>query len=340
MSPAGPAEETIWFVDGDDASLVGEAVSELVARLLGPVDRSLALEDFRGDELDLAVVVDACRTPPFLADRRVIVVTDIGRFSADQVQPLLAYLNDPMPTSYLVLAAGSGQVSAKLLTALKEHGGLVNTKVGNKEAHGWTAERVAKAPLKVAPAAAAVLEAHLGEDLSRLGALLETLEAAYGKGARIGADELAPYLGQPGSVPPWDLTDAIDSGQPDKALDCLHRMLGAGERHPLVVLAILHRHLGNVLRAQSPAIRTEAQAAEAMGIASGRSTYPARKALDGARRLGPRGAGDAITALADAELALKGQLDWPAELVLEVLVARLCRLVRSGATPVRAAQRR
>jgi len=83
------------------------------------------------------------------------------------------------------------------------------------------------------PAAATLVEAHLGEDLNRLGALLVTLEAAYGTGARVGPEELAPYLGQPGSVPPWDLTDAIDRGEPEEALKLLHRLMEAGSRHPL-----------------------------------------------------------------------------------------------------------
>ena len=37
-----------------------------------------------------------------------------------------------------------------------------------------------------------------------------------------------------------------------------------------------------------------------------------------------------MIALADAELALKGKLEWEADLVLEVLVARLCRLSRTS----------
>ena len=103
----------------------------------------------------------------------------------------------------------------------------------------------------------------------------------------MGPDELEPYLGQPGSVPPWDLTDAIDKGETEAALTVLHRLMEAGARHPLVILAILHRHFGNILRTQSPAITSESEAAGALGIAKGRSTYPARKALDAARRLGP-----------------------------------------------------
>ncbi len=106
-------------------------------------------------------------------------------------------------------------------------------------------------------------------------------------------------------------------------------MLEAGGRHPLVVFAILQRHFANALAVQSPDVRGEAEAAGILGIAKGKSTFPARKALDTARRLGPRGTGDAIVFLADAELALKGKLDWPPELVLEILVARLCRLSRS-----------
>jgi DNA polymerase-3 subunit delta len=336
------ATTSAWLVTGDDPSLVTEAVAKLVSELVGGGDRSLVLEDFSGEELELGAVADACRTPPFLADRRVIVVRDAGRFSAEQLQPLLSYLEDPMPTSRLVVAAGSGTIPAKFVTAFKQSPAavVVPTDISNREAHGWVTDRLAHAPVRLAPAAAALVETHLGEDLNRLGSLLAVLETAYGPGARIGPDELAPYLGQPGSVPPWDLTDAIDRGEPDQALQLLHRLTDAGGRHPLVVLAILQRHFGNILRVQSPSIASEAQAAEALGIGKGRSTFPAKKALDAARRLGPSGSGDAILLLADAELALKGKLEWEGQLVLEVLVARLCRLSRAARGAPAASSRR
>ena len=326
---AGPSVSA-WLVTGDDPSLVTEAVGNLVAKLIGPADRSLVLEDFSGEELELGSVVDACRTPPFLADRRVVVVRDAGRFVLDQLQPIISYLEDPLPTTRLVVAGGGGQLPAKFVAAFRQSPAaeVVSTDVSSKEAHGWVTDRLAHAPVRLAAAAAALVEAHLGEDLNRLTSLLAVLETAYGAGARIGPEELEPYLGQPGSVPPWDLTDAIDRGQTEQALQLLHRLTEAGGRHPLVVLAILQRHFGNILRVQSPTITSEAQAAQALGIAKGRSTFPARKALDAARRLGPGGSGDAIIALADAELALKGKLEWGPELVLEVLVARLCRLSR------------
>jgi DNA polymerase-3 subunit delta len=341
--PSSPGDQlSSWLVTGDDASLLNEAVSKLVGELVGKLDRSLVVEDFAGEDLDVAAVVDACRTPPLFTDRRVVVLREAGAFSSDQLQPLVSYLEEPLPTTKLVVAGGGGTLPSKFVNAFRQAAGtaVLNTDVSGREAHGWVTERLSHGPVKLEPAAAALVESHLGEDLNRLGMLLVTLEAAYGTGARVGPEELAPYLGQPGSVPPWDLTDAIDKGETEDALKLLHRLTEAGSRHPLVVLAILHRHFGNILRVQSPDIATEAQAAEALGIAKGRSTFPARKAVDAARRLGLRGSGDAIIALADAELALKGKLDWEPEAVLEVLVARLCRLSRaSRGAPVPAGAR-
>jgi DNA polymerase-3 subunit delta len=331
-------ERWAWLVTGNNPSLVAEAVTNLVNQLVEGAQRSLVVEDYGGEELDLGVVVDACATPPFLADRRVVVLRDAGDFPADQLQRLVPCLEDPLPTTRLVVAGGGGALPAKFVTAFKQAPGaaLVNTDVSTRETHGWISQRLAQGPVRLAPTAAALVETHLGEDLDRLSTLLATLEAAYGHGARIGDDDLRPYLGEPGSVPPWDLTDAIDKGETETALKVLHRLLEAGDRHPLVLLAILHRHFGNILRAQSPTITSEAEAAQAIGVAKGRSTFPARKALDAARRLGPRGAGDAIVALADAELTLKGKVDLPPELVLEVLVARLCRLSRAARGGARA----
>lgn len=336
MSPAAGTEKLVWLVTGEDASLLNQEVGNLVKRLLGDNDRSLALEDFTGDADDsgavVATVVDACHTPPFLADRRVVVLREAGRFNADQLQPIVSYLEEPLASTRLVVVGGGGPLPAKVANAFKQSSmaEVVGTDVSGREAHSWVAGRLAGAEVKLTPPAAALVEEHLGEDLSRLSALLGALEAAYGPGTHVGPDELGPYLGRPGSVPPWDLTDAIDRGQTELAITLLHRVMEAGGRHPLVVLAILQRHFGNILRVQSPEVSGEAMAAEILGIAKGRSTFPARKALDAARRLGPRGAGDAILAMADAELALKGKLDWEPELVLEVLVARLCRLARAA----------
>lgn len=325
------ATRRVWLVDGDDPTLVGEAVRSLVDQLVGDADRSMAVEDHRGDEVDLAAVADGCRTPPLFTDRRVVVVRDVGRFGTEELGPLLAYLDEPLDTTSVVLAAGGGRTAPKLMAAVKAHGHVTGTAVSGREVRRWVRDRVATSGLRLDAAAVSLVEAHLGEDVSRLRSLLDVLVAVHGDAARLGPADVEPYLGEGGSVAPWDLTDAIDGGRTEVALELLHRLLVGGERHPLVVAAILTRHVQSILRVDGDEITDEAAAAAAMGMAKGRSTFPAKKALSSARRLGPAGVAEAIGLVADAEVALKGGQEWPAELILEVLVARLCRLARSGA---------
>jgi DNA polymerase III delta subunit len=141
---------------------------------------------------------------------------------------------------------------------------------------------------------------------------------------------LEPFLGGAGAVAPWELTDAIDRGDAAVALTVLRRLTGSGARHPLVVLATLHSHVGRMLRLDGADAPDEAAAAALLGM-SGGSTYPAKKALLQVRKLGHAPVARAIHLLAEADLALKGAVDWPAEVVLEVLVARLCALARTAA---------
>jgi DNA polymerase-3 subunit delta len=316
-----------YLVRGHDDVAVGEAVRSLLAELVGNADAALVVEELPEAEDELAAVADAARTPPFLTDRRVLVVRDAGRFSTADVAPLLAYLADPLPTSSLVLVAGGGNVARPLVDAVRKIGHVVDADVpGGRGRGAWLASKLREAPVRLDAEAAAAVGAHLGEDLSRLPALLETLAAAYGPGARLTGDDVAPFLGQAGSVAPWELTDAVDRGDPAAALDHLRRQLESG-RHPLVVMASLQNHFARMLRLDGdPDATDEKSAAAALGITG--STFPAKKALLQSRRLGHEPIARAILLLADADLALKGTIDWPAELVLEVLVARLAAASR------------
>jgi DNA polymerase-3 subunit delta len=276
-----------------------------------------------GDDVTVGAIVDACQTPPFLSGLRVIVVRDVGRWSTDEIEPLVAYLADPLPSTALVLVGGGGKLSQHLANAVKKNGQLIDATVPSGRARtGWLVEQLHAGPVQFDGPAGARLDDHLGEDVGRLPGLLEALAARYGEGARIGVAELEPYLGEAGGVAPWDLTDALDRGETAAALGALARMMGAGERHPLAVLATLHRHYAAALRLEGSGIRSDKEAAAVVGMAE----YPAGKARRAATRLGPEGIARAITLLAEADLDLRGVKDWPDGLVMEVLVARLSRL--------------
>ena len=316
----------VHLITGDDESLVLTAVSELVHRLVGDGDRSLMVDEFHGDEYEMRAVVDAAQTSPFLTDSRVVVARDLGRFGADDVVPLVAYLHDPLPTTSLVLVAGGGRLAKSVTDAAKKVGAEVIATAPPTKARDradWFDEQITSSGLRLDRQATSLLGSWLGEDAGRLQGIIDTLTSAYGKDRTLKVDDITPYIGEAGGVPPWDLTDAIDRGDTTGALRLLHRMMRAGERHPLQIMAILHAQYGKLLALDGSGARDEASAAAAMGIKPG---FPAKKALDQYRKIGGGAVSRAIAMLAQADLDLRGAKEWPEELVMEVLVARLSRL--------------
>jgi DNA polymerase-3 subunit delta len=315
------------LLSGNDESVLRSAVHELVDELVGDGDRAMMVDEFDDDEYELRFVVDALQTPSFLTEKRVVIARDVGRFTSDELKPLLDYLADPLDSSDLVVVVNGGSVPKKLGDAVKAVGTVTNTSPPSrpKDRQAWISEHIASAGLRIKPDAAAKLGEWLGEDAGRLEGILATLTSAYGPDHSLSFADVEPFLGDAGGVPPWDFTDAIDAGATTTALTLLGRMLHAGGRHPLQIMAILHSHYASIAKLDGVDARSEQDVMAATGI---KSAYPAKKALANFRRLGPAATKRAIELLAQADLDLRGDKDLEPELVMEVLVARLSKLRR------------
>ena len=330
------------LVTGDDATLLSEAITGLVDELVGDGDRDLMLEQLSEAELrnpegewDPSRLVDAARTPPFLTERRVVVGRHLTRFSRkEEYSPIVDLVGDHLPSTDLVLVWERGfdpkmDRMPNLPKALKEAvelagGEIVNTAAPSrgKAASDWVHDQLSMSTLSFDRDAAAALVDLVGEERSRVVGILRTLEGALGPDARVTVDDVATFGGDAGSVAPWDLEDALDKGDIAGALDVLRRQLPS--RHPFQLIAVLHGRYQRMLRLDGADVADEKAAAELLGMKG--STFPAKKLLAQTRKLGSDRIARAIELLADADLKLRGTVDWPPELVMEVLVARLAAL--------------
>ena len=223
-------------------------------------------------------MVDACLTPPFLIDRRVVVVRDAGRLLTADVPRLVEVVKDPLPSTILILVGGGGTVPAPLVKAVTTAGKVIDVAVsrpGDRKA--WLHEHLRHAPVKLEPQAAQLLGQHVGEDLGRVEGLLGALAAAYGAGARISVDDLEPYLGEAGNVARYELTDAIDRGDPAAALGVLHRMTDAGG---LSAWRCCSRSIGTTPTCWRSTARRSRAGEEAAQLLSVSSAFVGKKALE------------------------------------------------------------
>ncbi|HVB90549.1 MAG TPA: DNA polymerase III subunit delta [Acidimicrobiales bacterium] len=325
---SGQAVASSYIVRGDDAALVAQEVRALLSEVVGDRDHSLAVEEVggpAGEEINVGAVVDACLTPPFLIDRRVVVVREAGRLLTADVPRLVEVVRDPLPSTVLILVGGGGAVPPSLVKAVKASGRIIDVSTGKAgDRKAWLHQHLRGATVRLEPKAEVLLGQHVGEDLGRVEGLLSALGAAYGEGSRITVDDLEPYLGEAGNVPRYELTAAIDQGEPALALTVLHRMLASGEVVALQVLSTLHYHFAGMLALDGGDVQGEAEAAAVLGTAP----FVAGKVLAQARRLGSARIARAVNLIAQADLNVKGGSGLAPELVVEILVARLSWLTR------------
>jgi len=323
--------EAAVFVKGGDPALVAQATHRVLEELLEGRDASVCVEELGAggaDDLDLGRLVDAMTTPPFLVDRRVVVVRDAGRLVATDAERLAPLLATPVEGVSVVFVAGAGTVPPGLQKAIAAAGRVVDANVGAsfKDRAAFITARVRASDVRLDAPAQERLVAHVGEDVSRVDGVLETLAAAYGEGAAVGAAELEPFLGATGSVPEWDLTDAIAAGDAARSIDVLHRLLGPGERAAVQVVNALQRQYLRLLRLDGAGVRTREEAASLLSV----SAFPASKLLGAASSLGSQKVRQAVSWVAQADVDVKGATGLDAQCVLEVLVARLARLHRAA----------
>lgn len=328
-SAGGPEPKPVYMITGEDDALVASELRELLDDLVGARDASLVVEELSSEsqgDLDVGALIDAYTTPPFLVDRRVVVVRDAGRLDQADAKRLLPIFDPPPPGAVLILASARGTIPASLRKLIGSIGGVVDVstkKSGDKKS--YIQEHLRSGPVRFNAAAQQLLIDHLGDDLGRLSGLLDTLAASYGTGVTVDDSMLRPFLGSKGSVPIFDLTDAIDAGKIDLALGIVNRMMGPGGVSGHEILASLDNHVVRIARLDGADLTSGDEAAAVLGI----HRFPAQKLLATARRLDPSAIRSAVALVADADLDLKGKSGLSEQMVIEILVARLARLTRT-----------
>ena len=322
--------DAVTCVVGGDATMVYDAVHNVVTNALGDLDPNFALQDFTAKDVTSVVgdsvisrVIEALNTPPFLVDRRVVVVRDAQLLLADEVATLSSWMKSPAPATVLIVAV----VGAKSHKLVKAAGEVIDVNVGSRPADrvAFVETKLSEYRVNVDRATAQKIADRVGDDVARVDALARTLQTIYGS-APLTFHHLEPYLG-----------DAVDAGDATKAIVTARRMLDSKSRAGLQIVNILQRHYLRMARLEGSGVHGEDDAAALLGI----NRYPAGKALRVAQRLGAQRIAEAVHMVTRADIDLKGgvsyggkdlntDLDVTDVTVIEVLVARLAKMTQSA----------
>jgi len=264
---AAGSPDPVYLLIGDDEvekSALAADFAALVDEGLRAfnVERIHAGEYTTGDKLMDGVVgiVDAVRTLPMMAPRRVVVVMQAetilapkreSEAAARAMEQLEALLKAPEPTATLVLVATTIDKRSRIFKLLLKQAAIVECGVleNSADAERWLQNRVAAAGAAIDPAAARLVAQRAGVDVKRLRADVERL-LLYALGQKqITLEDVRAVTGPAALQDDWAMTNAIETGQTGEALRQLALILDAGAPAEKVL-----GQIGWVVRAKFPAL--------------------------------------------------------------------------------------
>lgn|GEM_PF-830121 len=349
MSKADPldkklsgARAPIYLLHGDEDSLSRQYAQWLRARALEG-----AIEDFNLDRwsahdggFNVGRVVAAARTPPMMADRRVVWVQGAEALNAlpkERLEELLAYVAQPEPETLLILE-GAKPLDKKraLWKALTQKGAAVEI-VESEALKGdalarWAREAAAALGMRLEDEALALLQESAQDALDPLRDALQKLKLYIGDRAAVTAEDVRSLLPEAGlQAEIWDIADLVMARNQARALEVAQGLLSAapseGERARLCILI----HVLLAKRVQSTLVARVFKALDRgegeLAAFAGMHPFGAKKLMQSIGRV-PYSQGQLAQAtrlLLRAELELKGS-QVPNELVLERLLLDICLL--------------
>lgn len=215
-----------YYLHGPEDLLKDEAIRAVLDRALDPGLRDFNLDQRSAAQLDPEELYSLCRTPPMMAERRVVVVREVEAWKRKTKARGVAvqYLEKPSADTVLLLVQSAGDDKedkelARLTVAVD-----CEPLTPDRSAR-WVLHRAKSLDVVVEPEAAEHLVRAVGTGLGPLASELEKL-ASSSDGSPITADRVAQLVGVRHGETIFDWRDAVFDGSPGRAAQLLGPVLG------------------------------------------------------------------------------------------------------------------
>ena len=228
----------VYYVHGEDDYLKEDAVRQLIAAGVDPATRDFNLEIRRGGEVDAGTLGSLLDTPPMMAERRMVVVRDVGALKKDARGALDRYLVRPSSDTVLVLVTlGAGSKPDRGFETVALSVGfdpLTEDRVPKWIEHHATTVL----GTTISPGAISLLHETVGNDLPALVSELDKL-ASYASGGQIDEGAVTAVVGARQGETMGGLLDAILDRDARRALGLLEPVLSQQKTSAVTIVMAL-----------------------------------------------------------------------------------------------------
>jgi DNA polymerase-3 subunit delta len=245
--------KNIYVVCGKDEFLVANQYELLLDELLTPEQRPMCLYQPKADEAILANVLDELRTLPFLAERRVVLLKDAGKFISANREALEKYFDDPSPTGVLILTVQTWPPNTRLAKKLPKIGRLINVSgITRGRLPRYVADYAKRERGKTFGRGAAQLLVELaGDEPGRLCSEADKLAMYVGEQKSITTDDVEKLIGHNRMFNAFAVIDAITAGNVGEAVERLRNMFATDRQAEFRVVGAFAYHFRRMFKAKT-----------------------------------------------------------------------------------------
>jgi DNA polymerase-3 subunit delta len=242
----------LYLFYGEEEFLIQEALDIIIKKVVEPGTRDFNFNSLYCRDTPASEIVNLAQTLPFMSEKRLVIARDFDALKAADFEEILPYLNDPSPSSCLVMVSNQGRYEKKSVTsAVEAHGAVTRFfPLLDREIvtwiEGWTKARALSLPRD----AAQYLWQTIGNDLQMINNELEKIEIFIKEKKAITLDDVKTVVGDFREYSSFDLAAALGSKDRAKAFLILSRLLQEGEQ-AVGLLGAIAWNFRRLMRAKS-----------------------------------------------------------------------------------------
>jgi DNA polymerase-3 subunit delta len=241
-----------YLVVGEEPLLREDALAAIRELVLGDGPSDFDFDRLEGDATSPAALLDAVRTLPVLAERRLVMLREpeprrgAGQALTDAIAETVKEVSAAEGT-VLVVVAAKADGRSRWVKAFGDAVVRCEPPRRGRELTAFVEEEAASQQVELEPGAAELLAERMGPQLLMLRQEIAKAALLAGSGERVTRAHVLSGSCDVAEEPIWDLTDAIGEGRIADALGLLAKLLGSGAAPP-AVLGVLVSHFRKLLR--------------------------------------------------------------------------------------------
>lgn len=312
----------LYLFYGEEEFLIQEAVDLIINKALDPAARDFNLNTVYCRDTPASEIVTLCQTLPFMSEKRLVIAKELEAFKSAELDELGSYLNDPSPSTCLVMLSDEARYDKKSVLAAVEARGVVSRffPLLDREITPWIEAWGRARGISIQRDAAQFLRQTLGNDLRKIDNELQKVLIYLEERKAVTVGDMKTVVGDFREYTSFDLAAALGAKNREKALLILSRLIQEGEA-PVGLLGSVSWNFRRLMRAKV----MEARGAEYEEIKKrlGVIFHQAASFQEQMRRFSLDELKDAFAVMLRTDKALKSS-GLSGRLILERMILKLC----------------